>query len=92
LIKANVTKKAYVATGAAIAFLIDDSRLAVYSRWILQASDNFDFALLSAVVAAALAGSLLGNRYLHKATMGSIQRLVALMLFVVAARLISGLL
>ena len=90
LIKANLTKESYVATGAAIAFLIDVSRLAVYSRLIMQQGADFDFALLSAAVIAALAGSMLGNRYLHKATMDGIQWVVALMLFGVAIGLISG--
>ncbi|HTE13826.1 MAG TPA: sulfite exporter TauE/SafE family protein [Burkholderiales bacterium] len=92
LIKANLTKEAYVATGAAIAFLIDVSRLTVYSQLILKYQAEFDYALLSAAVAAALAGSILGNRYLRKATMGGIQLVVALMLFGIALGLISGIL
>ena len=92
LIKADLTTETYVATGAAIAFLIDVSRLTVYSRLILEYRADFDYALLSAAVIAALAGSMLGNRYLRKATMGGIQWVVALMLFGVALGLISGLL
>lgn len=92
LIKANLAKETYVATGAAIAFLIDVSRLTVYSRLILEHRADFDYALLSAAVVAALAGSMLGNRYLRKATMGGIQVLVAVMLFVVGLGLITGLL
>lgn len=90
LIKANLTKETYVATGAAIAFLIDISRLAVYSQLILKYRVDFDYALLTTAVLAALAGSLLGNRYLRRATMGGIQWVVALMLFSVAIGLISG--
>lgn len=92
LIKANLNKEAYVATGAAIAFLIDVSRLTVYSRLILEHRADFDYALLGAAVIAALAGSMLGNRYLRKATMGGIQVLVAVMLFAVGLGLITGIL
>lgn len=92
LIKASLTKEAYVATGAAIAFMIDVSRLTVYSRLILEHRAGFDYGLLGAAVIAAVLGSILGNRYLRKATMGGIQIVVAFMLFGVAAGLISGLL
>lgn len=92
LIKAGLAKEAYVATGAAIAFLIDVSRLAVYSQLILQHRAEFDPGLLGAAVIAALLGSLLGNHYLPKATMPGIQSAVAVMLFAVALGLITGLL
>lgn len=92
LVKAGLDKSAYVATGAAIAFLIDVSRLAIYAPLIFAHHAGFDPGLLAAAVFAALAGSLLGNRYLHKATLGGIQALVAGLLFMVALGLISGLL
>lgn len=92
LIKSGLTKEAYVATGAAIAFLIDVSRLAVYYQLIATYQAEFDHALLAAAVAAALLGSLLGNRYLPKATLGGIQAIVAVLLFVVALGLVSGIL
>jgi uncharacterized membrane protein YfcA len=92
LVKAGLVKEGYVATGAAIAFLIDVSRLAVYSRLIPQQRGEFDSGLLTAAVIAALLGSLLGNHYLPKVTMRGIQATVAILLFVVALGLISGLL
>ena len=92
LIKSGLVKETYVATGAAIAFLIDVSRLLVYSRLILDHQAGFDYGLLGAAVIAALLGSLLGNHYLPKATLGGIQKVVAAMLFAVAMGLISGVL
>ena len=92
LVKGGLTKEQYVATGAAIAFCIDVSRLAVYTRLIAEHSARFDFVLLGGAVVAALLGSVLGNRYLAKATMPGIQLLVAILLFAVAAGLIAGLL
>jgi uncharacterized membrane protein YfcA len=90
LVKAGLDKAAYVATGAAVAFLIDLSRLAVYARLIHDYRDDFDDPLLAAAVLAALCGSLIGSRYLHKSTMAGIQKLVAALLFVVALGLIGG--
>jgi hypothetical protein len=70
LVKAGLTKEAYVATGAAIAFLIDVSRLSVYSQIILEHSATFDLWLLTAAVVSAFLGATLGNQYLPKITMG----------------------
>jgi uncharacterized membrane protein YfcA len=92
LVKAGLAKESYVATGAAIAFLIDVSRLSVYSTLILQQRAGLDYGLLAAAIVAALLGSLLGNHYLAKATMRGIQSLVAALLFAVALGLITGLL
>jgi len=92
LIKSGLAKEAYVATGAAIAFLIDISRLTVYWRIVTSHRGEFDHALLATAVAAALAGSLVGNRYLPKATRGGIQTTVAVLLFAVALGLVSGVL
>lgn len=90
LVKVGLTKEAYVATGAAIAFLIDVSRLGVYSRQIVEHRADFDYGLLGAAVIAAFAGAILGNRYLPKVTMSGIQDIVAALLFTVALGLITG--
>jgi len=92
LVKAGLAKEAYVATGAAIAFLIDVSRLSVYAPLILAQRADLDYGLLGAAVVAALLGSLLGNHYLSKATLRGMQVLVAILLFAVALGLIGGLL
>jgi uncharacterized membrane protein YfcA len=92
LVKAGLTKEAYVGTGSAIAFLIDVSRLAIYYRLIVRSHGDFDYSLLAAVVASALLGAILGNHYLPKATMPGIQRLVAVLLLLVALGLIAGVL
>ncbi|HET9385622.1 MAG TPA: sulfite exporter TauE/SafE family protein [Gemmatimonadales bacterium] len=92
LIKAGLAKEAYVATGAAIAFLIDVSRLTVYSRLILEQRAGLDHGVLAAAIVAALLGSVLGNHYLPKATIRGMQAIVAVMLFAVALGLITGLL
>ncbi|HET9664886.1 MAG TPA: sulfite exporter TauE/SafE family protein, partial [Burkholderiales bacterium] len=77
LVKAGLAKEGYVATGAAIAFMIDVSRLSVYAQLLLEHRAELDYGLLSAAVICALFGATLGNQYLRKATMGGIQRLVA---------------
>lgn len=90
LVKAGLTKEAYVATGAAIAFLIDVSRLTVYARLISDEQAAIDYTLLVAAVLAAFLGATLGNRLLPKVKMAAIQTVVAVMLFLVGIGLISG--
>ena len=92
LVKAGLTKEAYVATGAAIAFLIDVSRLTVYAQLIREQQEAFNYALLTAAVLAAFVGATLGNQLLPKVKMTGIQAIVAVMLFLVGIGLITGVL
>lgn len=90
LIKAGLSKEGFVATGAAIGFLIDVSRLGVYASLLRAQRSELDYALLAAAVAAAFAGGALGNRWMQKVTLRSIQVTVAALLLLVAIGLIAG--
>lgn len=92
LARAGLSKEEFVATGIVIGCLIDLSRLGVYSTSLLKVSDSLDYGLLAAAVFSAFAGALLGNIWLKKLTMAAIQRLVAVLLALVAGGLIAGLL
>ncbi len=90
LAKSGLSKEQFVATGAVVAFLIDISRLSVYVPGFLTSRAALDYPILAAAVAAALIGTLVGNRYLKSVTMKGIQSIVAIMMFAVAIGLISG--
>lgn len=90
LARAGLSKEAFIATGAAIACLIDVTRLGLYARNVLGVSDNLSWGLLGAAVLAAFAGSFLGNRFLKKMTLAGVQRVVAVMLVVFALAIIAG--
>jgi uncharacterized membrane protein YfcA len=92
LSRAGLSKEAFIATGVVIASLIDISRLVIYSSTLSRESTQFNYGLLAAAVLAAFLGAVLGNNYLKKMTMPGVQRVVAVMLFVVALGLVSGLL
>ena len=92
LSKAGLSKEAFLGTGVVIACLIDVSRLGVYSRRFLSQYEQLDYRLLAAAVIAAFLGSLLGNRYLKKMTLTTLQRIVAVSLFVFGVALAAGLL
>jgi len=91
LARSGLSKEAFIATGVVVACLIDVTRLGVYSRSLFE-GPRLDYGLLGAAVLSAFVGAYLGNRFLKKLTMRSIQRIVAMLLFVVAVGLASGLL
>jgi uncharacterized membrane protein YfcA len=90
LVKANLSKEAFIATGVVVAALIDVSRLGVYVRGLLAAHGEIDYVLLGGAVLAAFAGAMLGNQWLHKVTMDAVRRIVAAMLLVVGVALAAG--
>ncbi len=92
LARSGLDKQTFVATGAAIACVIDVSRLAVYAGTLLAVFGTLDHRLLACAVLAAFAGAWLGNRLLRKTTLRGLQRVVAAMLFAFAIGLILGLL
>ncbi len=92
LIRAGLSKEAFIGTGVVIAVLIDISRLGVYVPNLIGHRAELDYPVLITAVLAAFAGAAVGNRYLKKMTMQVLQRIVAVMLLIVAAGLIMGLL
>jgi uncharacterized membrane protein YfcA len=91
LARAGLSAEAFVATSSVIACLVDITRLGVYAGRVGEVRDQLDWPLLAAAVAAALAGALLGQRWLAGMKMETIQRIVAVLLVLVAAGLVSGL-
>lgn len=92
LARAGLDKHAFVATGAAIAVLIDLTRVSQYARSLAEEFARLDLALLIPAVLAAFVGAYVGNRLLKKTTMAGIQRTVAAFLFVFALGLMTGVL
>jgi hypothetical protein len=90
LVRAGLSKEAFIGTGVIIACLIDVARVGVYADAILAESARLHTGLLAASVLAAFAGAVAGNRFLKKLTMSGVQRIVAVMLFLVAFGLASG--
>ena len=92
LARAGLSKEAFVATGVVVGCLIDVTRLGVYAAALSLVGAKLDYGLLTAAVLSAFAGAALGNRYLKKLTMTGLQRVVAVMLFIVGVGLIAGVL
>lgn len=90
LVHAGLGKNAFVATNAAIATLIDVTRLIVYGMNITLLMGQVNTGLIAAAILAAFAGVLAGKMGLAKITIGFIQRLVAVLLYILGGLLITG--
>jgi uncharacterized protein len=92
LVRANLSKEVFIATGVVVSALVDLSRLGVYWRGLIREIADIDYMLLTGAVLAAFAGAMLGSRWLRAVTMEGVRRIVAAMLLLVAIGLIVGLL
>ena len=87
LIRAGLSKEAFIATGIVVACGIDITRLIVYSTDKYEL-DESNYKLLFIAVAMAFAGDYLGIKFLKKITIKTIQFIVGLLL--VAYSLLMG--
>lgn len=92
LLRAQLTKQAFVATGVAIAVAIDITRLSLYLDGTTWSSVRANAALVAAAIGAAFAGAVAGSRLLEKITLRWIQIAVAVLLVMIGVGLASGLL
>jgi len=92
LIRAGLDKHQFIGSTAAIAAMVDLTRLVVYGINGSLIFQEVNTGLLIATTAAAFAGVAIGTGSLQKITMGFIQKLVAGMLYVLGTLLIVGLL
>jgi len=96
LAKAGLSTQGFVGTNAVIGLLVDVTRISVYAALFITAGGHLsDFNAWPLVITGALSafcGVLIGKRFLHKVTMGSVQTLVGVLLFAVGLALVTGLL
>lgn len=93
LLRAGLSKDAFIATGVVCAVFIDVARLGVYG--FAYYTSQFDaiggiWTLVLAACAAAFVGSFVGARLVRKTTMRTIRLAVGVMLLLLAGALVSG--
>jgi len=96
LAKVGISTEAFVGTNAAIGFMVDAARLAVYAFLFARGDigsslGSSAWPLVATGVLFAFAGVLAGKRFLHKVTMGAVQTLTGAMLVAIALALAAGL-
>jgi len=92
LLKAGLSKEAFIATGVVLACAVDASRLAVYAGHLARPGVTGHAGLVALACLAAFAGAFLGKRLAAKTTIGAVRRVVAAMMLTVALGLACGLL
>lgn len=94
LIKAGLSKEAFVATGVVVAIIVDTVRLAVYGTAAMKNHLSQSRAVLIPVLVAslcALLGTWIAKHVLHKITLHMVQCIVAVGMLIIGVGLIFGL-
>lgn len=87
LIRFNLTKEMFIATGIIIACMVDISRLSVYMKHFSSELINNNSSLLIGATISAFAGAFIGSKALKKVTLSFVQNIVACMLLLIATLL-----
>lgn len=92
LVRSGLSKEALIATGVAIACMVDLTRIPVYAASPLRHGIPQQWPLLVLSTVAAFAGAYWGKVLIPKVTLRGVRSLVAAFMVVIAAGLITGML
>jgi len=91
LIKAGLSKEAFIGTAVVVSTFVDFTRLSVYATRFSQAGLIDNLSLVTCATLAGIAGSFIGNKLLKKVTLKRLQSFVAVMLILIALGFGAGL-
>ena len=91
LIKAGLSKEAFVATAVVVSTFVDFTRLSVYATRFTQSGLVDSLPLVISATLAGIAGAYIGNKLLKKVTLKFLQVTIAIMLIIVSLALGVGL-
>ena len=92
LIRAGLSKEAFVGTAVVVSTFVDFGRLGVYATRFSKAGLIENLPLVLTATLAAISGATIGNRLLKKVTLDALQAIVAVMLLLLSLALGMGLL
>jgi len=90
LIRAGLSKEAFIGTAVVISTLVDFTRLGVYATRFTRTGLEENLHMILYATLAAIAGAYLGNKLLQKVTIDFLQITVAVLLLVLAIALGAG--
>lgn len=90
LLKCNLSKEQFIATGILIACLVDVIRLSIYGASFFRKEIAEESLLISLTVIFAFLGSYLANRYMKKITINFVRSIIVIMLLFISLGLITG--
>ena len=92
LIRLNLEKEIFIATGIAVACMVDIARLSIYSTTISKQLIAENYLLLITAILSAWVGAFAGNKLLKKTTYGFIKWFVFIFMGIISLLIISGIL
>ncbi len=90
LIRAGLSKEAFVATTVVISCFVDFTRLSVYATKLSWSAVSDNRMLLMIATLSAILGAVIGNKLLKKVTLKFVQAIVAVMLLALSIALGMG--
>jgi len=90
LIKAGLSKEAFVGTAVVVSTFVDFTRLGVYATRVSSSGLYDNVALVICATLAAISGAYIGNKLLKKVTIHFLQVMVAIMLILISIALGAG--
>lgn len=90
LIKAGLSKEAYIGTAVVVSTFVDFTRLSIYATRFTKAGLIENLNLVIIVTLAAIAGAFIGNKLLKKISLNFVQTIVAIMLILLSIALGAG--
>ena len=91
LIKAGLSKEAFVATAVVVSTFVDFTRLSVYATRFTKGGLTNNLTLVVCATLSAIAGAYIGNKLLKKVTLRFLQVTIAIMLIIISLALGAGL-
>lgn len=91
LIKAGLSKEAFVATAVVVSTFVDFTRLSIYATRFTKAGLTDNLTLVICATLSAIVGAYFGNKLLKKVTLRFLQVTIAIMLIIISLALGAGL-
>ena len=91
LIKAGLSKEAFIGTAVVISCFVDLTRISVYATKFVKEDLSNNIILIIIATLSAITGAIIGNKLIKKVTLKFIQTLVAIMLLIIALAVGAGL-
>jgi uncharacterized membrane protein YfcA len=90
LIKAGLSKEAFIGTAVVVSTFVDMTRLSIYATQFTRAVLDANLTLVISATLAGILGSFFGNRLIRKVTLQGIKIMVSIMLIVLSVALGAG--
>ncbi|HLF51529.1 sulfite exporter TauE/SafE family protein [Flavobacterium sp.] len=91
LIKAGLSKEAFIATAVVVSTLVDFTRLSIYATRFSKSGLTDNLTLVVSATLSAIIGAYIGNKLLKKVTLKFLQITIAIMLIIISLALGLGL-